>query len=98
MIGRGNATLPVPSGGKHTGHGVVPIRPEVMAAIMNDPAAAGLPAKREPFHPSQCSRVLGYRVGQESVPVCPGCGRTHWLVGRSTAECAFCATALPLIG
>ena len=27
---------------------------------------------------------------------CPGCGRQHWLVGRVTAECAFCKTALPL--
>jgi hypothetical protein len=27
---------------------------------------------------------------------CPGCGRTHWHIGRTTAECAFCATALPL--
>ena len=27
---------------------------------------------------------------------CPGCGRTHWLIGRVSAECAFCATALPL--
>lgn len=27
---------------------------------------------------------------------CPGCGRTHWLIGRLLAECAFCATALPL--
>lgn len=27
---------------------------------------------------------------------CPGCGRTHWHIGRSLAECAFCATALPL--
>jgi hypothetical protein len=27
---------------------------------------------------------------------CPGCGRTHWLIGRQLAECAFCATALPL--
>ena len=23
-------------------------------------------------------------------------GRTHWLIGRMSAECAFCATALPL--
>ena len=29
---------------------------------------------------------------------CPGCGHTHWLVGRFSAECAFCATALPLEG
>ena len=27
---------------------------------------------------------------------CPGCGRTHWIIGRMSAECAFCATALPL--
>lgn len=26
---------------------------------------------------------------------CPGCGRTQWIVGRVSAECAFCATALP---
>ena len=26
---------------------------------------------------------------------CPGCGRTQWIVGRISAECAFCATALP---
>lgn len=28
---------------------------------------------------------------------CPGCGEDQWLIGRMTAECAFCATALPLI-
>ena len=27
---------------------------------------------------------------------CPGCGRSHWYVGRLSAECGFCATALPL--
>lgn len=27
---------------------------------------------------------------------CPGCGRTQWYIGRVMAECAFCATALPL--
>jgi hypothetical protein len=27
---------------------------------------------------------------------CPGCGRTHWYIGRVMAECAFCGTALPL--
>jgi hypothetical protein len=25
---------------------------------------------------------------------CPGCGHRHWHVGRFTAECATCATAL----
>lgn len=27
---------------------------------------------------------------------CPGCGRRHWIIGRMTAECAFCGTALLL--
>ena len=27
---------------------------------------------------------------------CPGCGHSQWLVGRTTAECAFCQTALPI--
>lgn len=27
---------------------------------------------------------------------CPGCGRSQWLVGRLTAQCASCDTALPL--
>lgn len=27
---------------------------------------------------------------------CPGCGRAQWYVGRMTAECGFCGTAVPL--
>ena len=27
---------------------------------------------------------------------CPGCGRTNWYVGRVSAECGFCSTALPI--
>jgi hypothetical protein len=27
---------------------------------------------------------------------CPGCGRSQWYVGRISAECGFCATAVPL--
>ena len=33
---------------------------------------------------------------EHEVNHCPGCGRTHWLIGRLSAECAFCQTALPL--
>lgn len=40
----------------------------------------------------------GYHVAYREAEVnhCPGCGRTHWYIGRTSAECAFCATALPL--
>lgn len=46
-----------------------------------------------------CDPALrGYRAiyRENELNRCPGCGRTHWYVGRSSAECAFCATALPL--
>lgn len=33
---------------------------------------------------------------ENEVNRCPGCGRTHWIIGRTLAECGFCATALPL--
>jgi hypothetical protein len=38
--------------------------------------------------------MLLYR--QNSANACPGCGKSHWLVGRVMAQCAFCETALPL--
>lgn len=49
-------------------------------AFAHDPALRG-------FH-------AVYRSGE--VNRCPGCGRTHWYVGRLLAECAFCDAALPL--
>jgi PilZ domain len=27
---------------------------------------------------------------------CPGCGRSQWYIGRLSAECGFCGTAVPL--
>ncbi len=44
--------------------------------------------------PAQRGYHAVYREHQ--VNHCPGCGRTHWLIGRMSAECAFCSTALPL--
>jgi hypothetical protein len=43
-------------------------------------------------------RRRGYHVvyRENEVNHCPGCGRSHWFVGRLSAECGFCATALPL--
>ncbi len=44
-------------------------------------------------------RARGYHVvyRPEEPNYCPGCGGSHWLVGRLLAECAFCSTALPLV-
>lgn len=49
---------------------------------------------RDSFDPSLRGFHAQYRKNETNH--CPGCGRTHWIIGRSTAECAFCATALPL--
>lgn len=46
------------------------------------------------FDPARRGYYVMYREGE--VNHCPGCDNTHWLVGRMLAECAFCATALPL--
>ncbi len=32
----------------------------------------------------------------EAPEPCPDCGFSNWLVGRITAECACCGTALPI--
>jgi hypothetical protein len=51
-------------------------------------------AGRSPFNPNARGYHAVYHHGE--VNHCPGCGRTHWLIGRLSAECAFCSTALPL--
>jgi hypothetical protein len=38
----------------------------------------------------------GYAVLYRAAQLCPSCGRAHWLVGRQSAECALCGTALAL--
>ena len=49
--------------------------------LPHDPAVRGYHAVYRPDHINHC----------------PGCGRSHWIVGRMLAECGFCATALPLM-
>ena len=49
---------------------------------------------RSAFDPNSRGYHAVYRDGE--INHCPGCGRTHWHIGRMLAECAFCATALPL--
>lgn len=50
--------------------------------------------ERGHFNPAARGYHAVYR--ENEVNHCPGCGRTHWLLGRLLAECAFCSTALPL--
>lgn len=52
-------------------------------------------AKIKMLNPAARGYYAAYRPHE--VNRCPGCGRTHWLIGRALAECAFCATALPLM-
>ena len=51
-------------------------------------------SRRTAFNPNARGYHAVYR--EHDVNHCPGCGRTHWIIGRMSAECAFCATALPL--
>jgi hypothetical protein len=41
--------------------------------------------------------LRGYHVvyREQEKNFCPGCGRTHWWLGRTSAECVSCGTALP---
>lgn len=45
---------------------------------------------------NQAARGFSPLYRENETNHCPGCGRTHWIIGRVTAECAFCTTALPL--
>ena len=52
----------------------------------------------ESFSHNPASRGYHAVYREHEVNHCPGCGRTHWYVGRVSAECGFCSTALPLAG
>jgi hypothetical protein len=58
-------------------------------------AIEGSQGRSFPHNPAARGYQLLYRL--DEVNHCPGCGRTHWYVGRLSAECAFCSTALPLM-
>jgi hypothetical protein len=60
--------------------------PDVLVYERASPSfAAGL-AKR--------GHHIVYRANESNH--CPGCGRSHWYIGRVSAECGFCGTAIPL--
>ena len=44
--------------------------------------------------PSARGHHVVYRLNESNR--CPGCGRDQWYVGRITAECGFCGTAVVL--
>lgn len=56
-------------------------------------AAGDSPQSGSPDYKPEARRRL-YR--REQCNPCPECGNSQWHVGRASAECAFCATALPL--
>jgi hypothetical protein len=43
---------------------------------------------------AQRGHHIVYRTNAENH--CPGCGRSHWYIGRVSAECGFCGAAVPL--
>jgi hypothetical protein len=58
------------------------------------PVLSSIHTGRGHFDPNSRGYHAAYREGE--VNHCPGCGRSHWIIGRQLAECAFCSTALPL--
>lgn len=76
------------------------------ATILAMPSARALALRAKPAAPSRpyglrstiaASAVVPvYRLGETNY--CPGCSRSQFILGRSSAECAFCATALPFAG
>jgi len=51
-------------------------------------------SERFPHDPA--GRGYGIMYRESEVNHCPGCGRSHWYIGRLLAECGFCGTAVPL--
>ena len=58
--------------------------------------ASAAPAPKKTFQLDLSAR--GYQVlfWRGEVNRCPGCGQSQWYVGRVSAECGICGTALPM--
>lgn len=75
-------------------------------AILAMPSARALALRAEPappFRPYGLRSTIASRAPiqvfrSDAQNICPGCGRSHWVIGRSSAECASCCTALPFAG
>ena len=46
------------------------------------------------YNPTERGLHAVYRSGE--INHCPGCGRSQWIIGRTTAECAYCSSPLDL--
>lgn len=57
-----------------------------MAAKPIEPRGIAPPLVQRGYH-------IVYHDGEPNH--CPGCGHAQWYVGRLSAECAFCGTAVP---
>lgn len=60
----------------------------------DDPRPRVAPPSAPVFVAGIVGRQQTYWSG--NVNHCPGCGRTSWFIGRFSAECSFCRTALAL--
>ncbi|UIJ46926.1 hypothetical protein LZK98_08280 [Sphingomonas cannabina] len=40
--------------------------------------------------------MSGFRPLYQTGICCPACGTANWIIGRSSAECGRCGSALPL--
>lgn len=60
------------------------------------PLARALEVPRQPAIAINRQRGTAQLFHDGETNRCPACGRSHWWMGRSTAECAFCAAAIPL--
>jgi hypothetical protein len=72
----------------------IPSGPIESGPIESGPIESGPTISGESWMPHSRGYHAVYR--EHEINHCPGCGRTHWLIGRVSVECAFCATALPL--
>lgn len=66
------------------------------AAVQALAGVRALSPFRRQAEPPRRGYHVTYRADGSNI--CPGCGRRHWWVGRLSAECAFCTTALPIEG
>lgn len=61
-------------------------------------SGALLTVRGGPVLPPGAQRGYHVEYRGDGTDRCPGCGRQQFHIGRFSAECAFCGTAVPLPG